>query len=400
MNCMFCGGNHSSVYCPGFNSYSMNKTLSEINLGIDNLSEFNEKSLDLASERNSKIFEIQNELAENNQILSDNLMGLSSDISGALNNLSDISDKGYEQISNSIFETGEKIFNSNITAAEIMSTSIIGIGAILQYRERMEKLRFKIKMNFKEEKSISGIARRELMAASAIVFAGDPIQAEKHLDKSISLYPLSAETYRIKSIIESIKGKHNDSIISLKTALSFTNNNYLYPYLNLTDNKIAIDEYEKIKVSIISQLSQEYSIINQIDNALSILNNAIIEFPNNTDLHFQRLRTLSKHEQWLKKFEEYIFEILMLSSKYYNLIYLDFQLISKKNDIQRYLKSIFKDKKERLNNLTRVLLALSEGKSEKANALNYKNRIDSLSYTSIVKYIDEIQNEINSIKVK
>ena len=312
MACTFCGGNHHSDYCPGYNSYSMNKSLKDINSGINILSELNESSLDLISGHNLRIIDSQNRIVESNQKLSENIQnigfGISDaikdstdslaenidsigiDISAALNYSTEVNATGYRQISDSIYDTGDKLVNAGLMAAEMVSSSLIGIGGILQYRERMDQLRFKTKMRFNDESSVAGKARRELLTATAFLVSGDLMQAEKHLNKSIKYFPSSAETFRILSIAQSKQEKHNDAITSLKVALELANHNKLFPIYNSNQKSTHFNNYEKIKVSTLAQLTQEYAIENQLNKALSALNEGIQEFPDNSDLHFQRDR--------------------------------------------------------------------------------------------------------------
>jgi tetratricopeptide (TPR) repeat protein len=394
MTCIHCGGNHYSDYCTGYNSSSMNESLSEISSGIDSLSEFNERALDEISDKYSDMLDAQDRIVESNDRIAGDITRAGLDVSDAVNASSIVNAKGYEHIGKSINEAGNKAFIGSIVAGQMISSALIGIGAILQYRERMEQLRHKERMSFKEENSNAGKARRELKTASSILFAGDPTQAATHLKKSLTLFPSSAETFRLRSIIESKQEKHNEAIVSLKTALKLAEGNHLFPSLQNIDGSITDELYEKVITSSLTQLSQEFAITGQLNHAIKYLSNGVDEFPNNSDLLFQRVRVLSKTNLWERNFEEYISAIVGLSPKHFNILYSDLQLKRKEKQVQTYLKSIKSEKIIQLQNKQQALTTLSEGASEQLTAFNTQPRIEDFSFVSIVNLTDTLTKEI------
>lgn len=407
MTCIHCGGNHYSDYCTGYNSSSMNKSLSEISSGIDILSEFNERALDEISDKYSDMLDAQDRIVESNERIAEDITRAGWDVSDAVNASSLVNAKGYEHIGKSINEAGNKAFIGSIVAGigsivagSMISSALIGIGAILQYRERMEQLRHKERISFNEENSNAGKARRELKTAASILFAGDPKQAETHLKNSLNLFPSSAETFRLRSIIESTQEKHKEAIVSLKTALKLAEDNNLFPSLLNIDGSITNELYERVITSSLTQLSQELAITGQLNDAINYLTNGVDLFPNNSDLQFQRIRVLSKTNFWERNFEEYISTLVDLSPKHFNILYSDLQLKKKKKQVQGYLKSIKSEKQIQLQNKKQALTILSEGKSKQLEAFNNQSRLDDLSFVNIVNLTDTLTKEMKKQTTK
>lgn len=397
MTCIYCGGNHYSDYCTGYNSYSMNRTLDEVTEGIDNLSALNERALEEASEKYSEMIDNQERLIETNERISDDITRAGYDVSDAINTSTIVNAQGYKKISNSIDEGAGRVAGATIAAGFMISSALIGIGAILQYRERMEQLRHKERLRFDEEKSIAGRARRELKTASTLLFVGDPKQAEIHIKNSLELFPSSAETFRLRSIIESKQNKHSEAIISLKAALKLAEDNHLFPSLFNLDGSITDEVFERVITSSLAQLSQEFSITGKLNDAVEYLSNGIKMFPNNSDLQFQRVRVLSKTNLWDKNFETYISNLVELSPKHFNILYSDLQLRKKKNQVHSLLKSIKADKQTKLENKKQALTMLSQGSSKQLVIINKQLRLDKLSFVSIVNHTDNLTNEIKKL---
>ena len=384
MYCIHCGGHHDSDYCMGYNSSSMNQSLSEVSSGIEALSEFNERALDEMSEKYSDMLDAQERVVDSNRQISDDITRIGLGISDAVNTSSFVNAKGYEHIGKAINDAGEKSFIGSIVTGQMISSALVGIGAILQYRERMEQLRHKERMSFKEENSDAGKARRELKTAASILFAGDPSQALNHLSKSLKLFPSSAETFRLRSVIESRQENHNAAIVSLKTSLKLADENYLFPSIQNLDGSITDELYERVITSSITQLSQEFAVIGQLNDAINYLSNGVDLFPNNSDLQFQRIRILSKTNLWEKSFEEYISNLVDLSPKHFNILYSDLQLNRKKKQVQGYLKSISAERRTQLQNKKQALTILTEGNSKELKLFSNRQRLDDLSFVTIV----------------
>lgn len=416
MTCIYCGGNHESDFCHGYNSHSMTKSLSDISSGIDNLSQLNEDSLEEISERYSEMIDAQERISEeiynsgktiaesNERItdeisqaglnISENISKSSTNISNAINDSSLLNVKGQYKISESIDNAGRNSMIGSIISGAMISSALVGIGAILKYREQMEALRHKEKMSFNEETSDAGKARRELTTAASILFAGNINQAEIHLKNSLSLFPSSAETFRLRSIIESKKELHNEAIISLKTALNLSKERNLFPSINNINGYITDEFYEKVVTSTLSQISQEFAFTKQLPQAIHYLSDGIEQFPNNPDLQFQRIRILSKTNLWEKHFEEFISLLVKISPKHFNILYTDLQLRKKKKEIQQHLTKINKDSQKQLQNKKQALMMLSEGKAKQLSAFLDNPKIESFSFTELIKLTDTLTAEI------
>lgn len=378
MTCTHCGGNHYSDYCTGYNSASMNRSLDEINGGINHLSGLNEEAL-------GKMDSIADEISSAGY-----------QVSGSIDNLSNTTSEGFNKLSNSVDEAAEKIWESQIISGFMISQALIGIGAIMQYRERMEQLRHKERMQFNEDKSVAGRARRELKTASTLLFVDDPKQAENHIKNSIELFPSSAETFRMRSIIESRQEKHNDAITSLKVALKFAEDGDLIPTLLIPDSSQIEEVKQKIITSSLAQISQEFSIIGKIKEAIPFLTNGLEIYPNNTDLHFQRIRTISKTNSWDNYFEEYVSCLIELSPKYYSILYVDQQLKDKRTELRKYLIQLKKEKSIQLQNKVEAFTILSKGNKPNLQDYDIKSPIEKLSYNSIMNNYSILTNEIKN----
>lgn len=394
MTCIHCGGNHYSDYCMGYNSDSMNRSMSEVNRGIDNLSSLNERALEQASENYEAMLEANDRMIESNERISDDITRAGYDVSDAINSSTVVNAHGYEKISKSVEKAGHDAMAGSIIAGAMISSALIGIGAILQYREQMEQLRHKERMKFDEEQSVAGRARRELKTASTLLFVGDPKQAESHIKNSLKLFPSSAETFRLRSITESRQGKHSEAIISLKAALKLAEDNHLFPSLLNIDGSITTELYERVITSSLAQLSQEFSLTGKINEAINYLDNGVGLFPTNSDLQFQRIRVLSRTNLWERNFEKYISNLVDLSPKHFNILFSDLQLRKKKKEIREVLKSIKTDKQQQLSNKTQALTMLSQGNSKQLAIINKQPRLDDLSFVTIVNYTYDLTKEI------
>ncbi len=405
MTCIHCGGHHESDLCHGYNSYSMSKSLDEISSGIDSFTELTENSLDDISNKYSEIIQTQERIAESNEVIGENINNAANqianniedagtEISESLNKISSTNEIGYNKVSDSISKAGFNSMVGNIISGAMISSALIGIGAILKYRERMEQLRHKEKMGFKEETSDAGKARRELKTAASLLFAGDPKQAQSHIQNSLKYFPSSAETFRIRSIIESREEKHTEAIISLKTSLKLAEEKCFYPSILNIDGSITDELYETIYTTSLAQLSQELALIGMTNQAIEYLNHGIGNFPKNTDLHFQRLRMLNKTDLWDNSYEDYLIKLIELSPQHFNIVYTDLQLTKRKSELQNTLKKIKSEKVNILLNKRQTLNVLTEGKSENGTLPINSKDLHDFSYAKIVKLSKEYTLEI------
>jgi tetratricopeptide (TPR) repeat protein len=387
MNCIHCGGNHYSDYCLGYNSDSMNQSMSDFNSGLEQLSNLNERALEQASES-------YDALIDSNERISNDLRDVGSDISGSINSSTLVNEEGYEKISDSIKQAGNDAMIGSIVAGKMISSALIGIGAIMLFREQMEQIRHTERLKLDEEKSDAGKARRELKAASALLFANAPKQAMTHIQNSLNLYPSSAETFRLRSIIESGQGNHEQAIISLKAGLKLAEERELFPSFQNIDNSIPNNYFENVVTSILTQLTQEFAITDNLNDAMNSLDYGLNILPNNSDLHFQRIRILSKTSLWETNFEEYISELIELSPTHYNILYSDLQLQIKRNEIRKVLRAIRTENEIQLENKFQALTILTNGNSKALKKIISEGKPEELSFKTLISQTEFLKTQV------
>lgn len=230
MTCEHCGGHHNSTYCPGYFAFSMDRRLEEVTEGIELLSTLDEEALTEVSNRLDSVSSGIETLQSINRDLGDTLSTAAASlrdtvsdaghgVSRSIGTVGRSLEAGLEKVSGNALAAGAMVSGSMIAAGAMISAALAGVGAVLQYRERMDQIRHKERLEFDELASDAGKARRELKLATTLLFVGDASQAEQHLRESLRLFPTSAETFRVRSIVESIRDDHTSATLSLKTAL-------------------------------------------------------------------------------------------------------------------------------------------------------------------------------------
>ena len=277
--------------------------------------------------------------------------------------------------------------------------ALAGIGAVMQYRERMDQLRHKERLQFDkerlqfdEEASDAGRARRELKAAAALLFAADPSQAEEHVVNSLKFFPSSAETFRVRSIVEILKGEHKKACISLRAALKLANDGGLMPN-NMNVNETVVEGMqEAVYVSCLSQLTSELALFSQEIEALQLLDDGIKRYHNNTDLQLVRLRILSKTPAWDSRYGECIARLVKLSPRYFNMLFLDHQFGRRLGETQSFLKHLRSDTLLALQNKMRTLMVVSKGEAEFSLSPDFEQ--GSGSFEGLIATIGNVGREI------
>lgn len=361
MKCEYCGGRHESEYCLGYNASSMNMTLGEVNEGIAALSEHDDRALEDISDGLRSIHGSFDSIQDSQNANAEVLRGAVTDAQFAI---SESITQGAVGVGRVAIFGAVAISGSIIAAGAMIMKALTGIGAALQHRERMDDLRHKERLQFDEEISDAGRARRELKAAAALIFAGDPSQAEIHVINSLRLFPSSAETFRIRSVVENLKGEHEKACVSLKAAMKLAEDGDLFPNVMNLNKAVGDGAHEAVLASSTIQLAGELALVSKETIALELLEQGVEKFPANTDLHLARLRTLSKTPAWEKRAAEWIARLVELSPKYFNILFLDQQLGERLGEMQSLLKRLKSSKLVALRNRKQALMLVSQGQAQ------------------------------------
>jgi len=399
----------------------MNKTLEEVNDAIADLSKHDERALEeisgglesvhdsfealqgniqslqssqeiISEEMQAKVEAVRDAVADAEVAVTDSIGDAGATVARSIDEGGRNVRAGIDDVGKAISSGFGAVSGSVIAAGAMVMNALAGVGAVLQYRERMDQLRHKERLQFDEETSDAGRARRELKAAAAMLFAGDPSQAEAHVTNSLSLFPSSAETFRIRSIVENLKGEHLKASISLKAALKLAEDGDLLPQIMNVNETVVEGMREAVYVSSASQLANELALLSQESTALSLLEDGIEKYPKNTDLHLVRLRTLGKTPVWDDRFGDYVTQLVKLSPRYFNILFLDHQLGRRLNETQEFLKRLKSDTLVALRNKKRTLMVVSTGQAELAIAQTIEQ--GSGNFEELVATIGGVVQEI------
>jgi tetratricopeptide (TPR) repeat protein len=335
----------------------MDKRLEEVAEGIQAISSFDGEALTEVSNRLDSVNTGIESLQSINRDLADTVSIGAASIGRNL-------EAGLEKVSASTTAAGQMVSGSMIAAGAMISIALVGVGAILHYRERMDQVRHQERLEFDELASDAGKARRELKLASALLFVGDASQARKHIERSLRLFPTSADTFRMRSIVESIRSDHAAAALSLKTALRLADENEFLPHVNNINHTISDSVCDAISVSIVSQLAHEMALLEQEQGALELLDERLPNHPWSVDLHYVRLRILCKAGEWDSRYEACVRKIVDLSPQHFNLLFLDRQLGTQLQSTRTCL-SRFRDEAEKaLRDKCRALISISKGRAD------------------------------------
>jgi tetratricopeptide (TPR) repeat protein len=335
----------------------MDKRLEEVTEGIQAISAFDGDALTEVSNRLDSVNSGIESLQSINRDLADTVNAGAASIGRNL-------EAGLEKVSGSTTAAGQMVSGSMITAGAMISIALVGIGAVLHYRGLMDQVRHQERLDFDELASDAGKARRELKLASALLFVGDASQAGKHIERSIRLFPTSADTFRMRGIVESVRSDHAAAALSLKTALKLADDNEFLPHIKDVNRMISDSACAAIHVSIVSQLAHEMALLKQEQEALDLLDLRIPDHPDSVDLHYVRLRILSKTGQWNDRCGDCVRELVELSPPHFNLLFLDQQLGNQIDQTRAFLNRIRDEAESALKNKSRTLVSISKGKAD------------------------------------
>jgi tetratricopeptide (TPR) repeat protein len=344
MSCLYCGGHHDTEYCLGYNSSSLNESVEEVQSAMMTLAEHGQDSLEELSNGFESIRNGFDALKESQSTMVD---AVRAEISSTRASL----EGGLGQVSGSI-----------MASAAMTMSALAGIGAVMQYRERMDQLRHKDRLQFDEEASDAGRARRELKAAFAFLTCGDPEQAESHVNQSIRLFPSAAESFRIRGIVEHLLGRHDKACTSFRVALKLADDGDLLPNIDNVNDTVDDETHQAVFVSATSQLAQGLAILTKEEQATDLLDKAIERYGAEVDLHIMRIRALSKTPAWSERYRACLSELVHLSPMHFNVVFLDQQLGRHLEQAQIYLKEIRNEAATSFQNKRTALAVVSRGR--------------------------------------
>lgn len=383
MRCTYCGGKHASDYCPGYNSSSLRKTAEEIRDDVESLAAHNEEAMQEISEQLEASRRANDEAAD--QISSAISEGTNAVTSG-LNRVDGTLQTGFSHVVGAVMASGAMIFQG-----------LVGIGALISFRERMDQLRHKERLEFDEEASVAGSARRELRTAAVMMSVGDLKQAHHHVERSLDLFPASAETFRLRSIIESRWGKHDSAIISLRAALKLAMTGDLLPNIQNLNQTVTSNAKRRIEVSGVSQLALEMNIIGKEAEALEVLSSYVKKFPSDSGLQVIRVRTLAKTPQWKTLSERYIADLVDGAPEQFNVLFIDTQLGQKLHEAQEILRQVFSSRAKQVEERKRALMIVSRGESELVTSTEMA---DTSNFLGVAQTLRRLGKEIENYSVK
>jgi len=168
----------------------------------------------------------------------------------------------------------------------------------------------------------------------------------------------------MRSIVESIRDDHKEAALSLKTALKLADDNEFLPHFNNINHTISDSVCDAIYVSIVSQLAHELALLGQEQGALELLDSRLSDHPESVDLHYVRLRILSKTSEWNNRYEDCVRQIVDLSPQHFNLLFLDKQLGDQLDPTRIFLSRVRNEAEIALKNKCRALISISKGKAD------------------------------------
>lgn len=417
-HCSYCHGNHASAYCPGYHNASLNIKAGEIRESISSFATLNQDTVREISSGFQAMREgmvsfedaqesMANAIADGSNTIVDAISSTCDEVgdridhagnlvAGRIDQSNSIFSKGFGTLTKGMLGGAAIIGGGFIAGAAILSYAIAGVGAILMYRERMDALRHEENLKFQEETSDAGRARRELLAASALIFAGDSSRAQRHVLRSIDLYPSAAESFRLLAITQDLEGYHEQACKSLKAAIKLAEDGHYAPIFRKDKNMQRTQTVEPNVVPIVGQLAHEMALIHQADGAAQMVHDYCGRYPSNRDLHFLRLRMLSKTNLWEREAADCISGLVTTWPEYFNLVYVDAQLGNKLPDAQQILSGVRQNFQESVSNKEHVLMLLSKGqfrKSQMETILNFSFSDLSTMATELDRKIVQIAGE-------
>lgn len=392
MRCFHCGGNHESDFCPGYSLQSLSKSADNIRDGIGELSKLDGLAVERLSQVSSSVAELGDDLSRSiddvGAMVSDSLSTAKYDIVDAIEISADaiaaevrdgtnrvttavdrsalVNTIGFVGLGTMVSSVGDRVTEAKDSIEvgfEAVLEGFVGVGAALDYRERMDELRHESKMVLLEEASVAGRARRSIAAASALIRI-DPEEAYANVRRAIETFPTAGEAYRIRGTVQSILGKHEEAIKSLRAAVKLSEDGNVLPILRRKQSR-SDPLTRRAVVSSTVQLSHELLVVGDSTQAVNMLQSALQSNPSHPDLQFALIKVLARDDRWASSHAQLISELVLSSPRYFNLLFLGRQFPrERRRDLQQVLMEILKVESRRLHYKSGYLDMLSHGRSE------------------------------------
>lgn len=136
------------------------------------------------------------------------------------------------------------------------------------------------------------------------------------------------------------------------------------PHINNINRTVSDSVCNAISVSVVSQLAHELALLAQGKEALELLDSRLSYKPGSVDLHYVRLRILSKTDEWDRRYEDCVRQVVELSPLHFNLLFLDKQLGDRLDATQAFLKRVKKETEQLVKNKSRALVVISRGQAD------------------------------------
>lgn len=386
MRCSHCNGKHASDYCPGYNFSSLRKTAEEIRDDVESLAAHNEEGLQELSEQLEASRQANEELKEGLDTAADQISSAVSEGTNAVTS-------GLDKVDDNLQTGFSHVVGAVVTSGTMVYQGLVGIGALISFREQMDQLRHEERLKFDEEASVAGSARRELRTAAVMMSVGDLEQAYHHVKRSLDTFSASAETFRLRSIIESRWGKHDAAITSLRAALKLAETGDLLPNIQNLNRTVAKNSKGRIEVSGASQLALELNLVGKEIEALEVLSNYVGIFPSDGGLQVIRVRTLAKTPRWDALKEQFIAGLVDTAPEQFNVLFVDPQLGAKLPDAQGILRRIFSSRAQQVEERKRALMIVSKGES---GLVTSAEMLDTSNFLSVARTLRKLSEEIEN----
>lgn len=396
MHCFHCGGQHDSSFCPGYGIRSLIETTESVRLGIDQLGELSEDAvvelcdaIDGGARQTAGA--IRDGAAQTVDAIRDGLEQTVNAIRGGTNQTVQAIDRS--TIVNAVGLAGVGVVSAIGTSmvreevagvrhelerirsgldegiAEV-SDALIGIGSVLDYRERMDELRHEAKLALEEEKSVAGQARRAIEAAT-LLLPIDLDQAHAFITKAIELFPTAADGFRIRGIIESMLEDHNAATKSLQMAVELARRGKVTPSLRGHDDPSGSTQ-RKALASASMQLSHELVLSGETDIALKVLTRSLRDLPNHPDLIHGTVKILVSMDRYDGSYESAIRTLVLESPRHFNLLYLGRQFTQpQRHRVRETLLRIQDTQAQHLFHRSSYLAVASGGRSQFPNQIEH-----------------------------
>lgn len=407
MTCFHCGGGHDPDLCPGYSLRSINETAQTIRNGIDQLSEFDCLAVEqlssvvgavegMGSQLSQSIYDIGDEIQRCADSVANAVREGTDETVGAIDRSTVINAIGFVGLGATVSSVGDQVAETRASIErgfDAVLEGIVGVGAALDYRERMDELRHEAEMELREEASVAGQAHRSIAAATALVRI-DPNEAHANITRAIEAFPISGEAYRIRGTIQSILGKHEDAVKSFHAAVEFSAGGSVLPTLR-PNEKPHGSLMRKAIVSSTVQLSHELLVTGGAATAVDALESGLRAAPNHPDLLLAIVKALAHDARWASSHLRFVSRLVLASPRHFNVLFLGRQLPSdRRRDLRQALNELRRAQASKLRNKSSFLDMLSKGRSEWLKLNGALCHSPDLPFVQVARLLDEASREV------